>query len=291
MSESEQENINSEEKDQEQEQEKEEVSDQEKEEEENDEEEKEKLEIIDIDEDKTKSKKISEKKNKKSKKENNNKNNAKECNGIFINGIPYDTTEETLRELFSKYGNIEIIKLPKYQDSGRNIGYCHIYYSSPKSASKALELDNYTLGKRYLNVSLANKNSDQLNKTEKIDPNDVPIDCITAFIRNLPYESTEKEVGDKFRSCGKIKAIRFVYNSQTKKFKGFCYIDFKEHKSLLKALELNGKDFQGRKLQVDFERNKPKKGFKYNYKNLDSKYNREEINLLNRKRKLKNKNK
>ena len=280
MSESEQENINSEEKDQEQEQEKEEVSDQEKEEEENDEEEKEKLEIIDIDEDK-----------KKSKKENNNKNNAKECNGIFINGIPYDTTEETLRELFSKYGNIEIIKLPKYQDSGRNIGYCHIYYSSPKSASKALELDNYTLGKRYLNVSLANKNSDQLNKTEKIDPNDVPIDCITAFIRNLPYESTEKEVGDKFRSCGKIKAIRFVYNSQTKKFKGFCYIDFKEHKSLLKALELNGKDFQGRKLQVDFERNKPKKGFKYNYKNLDSKYNREEINLLNRKRKLKNKNK
>ena len=291
MSESEQENINSEEKDQEQEQEKEEVSDQEKEEEENDEEEKEKLDIIDIDEDKTKSKKISEKKNKKSKKENNNKNNAKECNGIFINGIPYDTTEETLRELFSKYGNIEIIKLPKYQDSGRNIGYCHIYYSSPKSASKALELDNYTLGKRYLNVSLANKNSDQLNKTEKIDPNDVPIDCITAFIRNLPYESTEKEVGDKFRSCGKIKAIRFVYNSQTKKFKGFCYIDFKEHKSLLKALELNGKDFQGRKLQVDFERNKPKKGFKYNYKNLDSKYNREEINLLNRKRKLKNKNK
>ena len=60
---------------------------------------------------------------------------------------------------------------------------------------------------------------------------------------------------------------------------------------MLYWFELNGKEFQGRKLQVDFEQNKPKKGFKYNYQNLDAKYNREEINLLNCKRKLKNKNK
>ena len=254
------------------------------------EDEKQNKEIIDIDEEKEISKQSINKKNKKNKESNkDNKKNKESCNGIFINGIPYETTEDELRELFSPYGDIEIIKLPKYQDSGRNIGYCHIYYSSSESASKALELDNYTIGKRYLSVSLANKNYEELNKSEKINPNDVPLDCNTAFIRNLPYDTTEKDVGDKFRSCGKIKAIRFVYNSQNKKFKGFCYIDFKEHNSLLKALELNGKDFQGRRLQVDYEQNKPKKGFKYNYQNLDSKYNREEINLMNRKRKLKNK--
>lgn len=274
----------------------EEEEEQNNEEKEEEEDEKESKEIIDIDENKddsdeeVKDKKNIEKKNKKKNKENNNKKKLnRTCNGIFINGIPYETTEDELRELFSPYGDIELIKLPKYQDSGRNIGYGHIYYSSPESASKALELDNYTMGKRYINVSLANKNSEQLNKSEKINPNDVPIDCITAFIRNLPYETTEKEVGDKFRSCGKIKDIRFVYNSKNKKFKGFCYIDFKEHRSLIKALELNGKDFQGRRLQVDYEQKKPKKGFKYNYNNLDSKYNREEINILNRKRKLKNK--
>jgi len=272
----------------------------ESEEEQEKEDEKENKNIIDIDEEESeketskqsKNKKNikKEKKSKKEKKDNkDNEKNKVSCNGIFINGIPYETTEDELRELFSKYGDIEIIKLPKYQDSGRNIGYCHIYYSSPESASKALELDNYTIGKRYINVSLANKNFDELNKSEKINPNDAPIDCITAFIRNLPYDVTEKDVGDKFRSCGKIKAIRFVYNYQNKKFKGFCYIDFKEHQSLLKALELNGKDFQGRKLQVDFDQNKPRKGFKYNYQNLDSKYNREKINLMNRKRKLKNK--
>ena len=228
--------------------------------------------------------KIKEKENKSKNKKANNL-----CNGIFINGVPYETTEDELNKLFSPFGEIEKIKLPKYQDSGRNIGYCHIYYKKPESANKALELDNYTIGKRYLKISIANKSSEELDRSEKINPNDVPVNCLTAFIRNLPYESTEKEIGDKFRSCGKIKGITMVYNSKNKKFKGFCYIDFKERNGLLKALELNGKDFQGRKLQVDYEQNKPKKGYKYNYQNLDSKYNREEINLLNRKRKLKHK--
>ena len=266
----------------EKEQEEEEIEEKEKEEQE------ENPEIINIEEkeDKQNDKKKKDKnKNKKSKEQKS----KEPCNGIFINGIPYETTEEELKELFSPFGEIEQIKLPKYQDSGRNIGYCHIYYTSVDSANKALELDNYTLGKRYLKISLANKSSNELNKTQKIKPNDVPVNCLTAFIRNLPYESTEKEIGDKFRSCGKIKGIRMVYNSKNKKFKGFCYIDFKEHNGLLKALELNGKDFQGRKLQVDFEENKPKKGYKYNYQNMEAKYNREEINLLNRKRKMKNK--
>ena len=268
----------------EKEQEEEEIEEEEKEKEEQEK----NPEIINIEEkeDKQNDKKKKDKiKNKKSKEQKS----KEPCNGIFINGIPYETTEEELKELFSPFGEIEQIKLPKYQDSGRNIGYCHIYYTSVDSANKALELDNYTLGKRYLKVSLANKSSNELNKTQKINPNDVPVNCLTAFIRNLPYESTEKEIGDKFRSCGKIKGIRMVYNSKNKKFKGFCYIDFKEHNGLLKALELNGKDFQGRKLQVDFEENKPKKGYKYNYQNMEAKYNREEINLLNRKRKMKNK--
>ena len=274
------------------EKEKEDLEEEEKEnEEENDSEQEEQQknqEIINIEEKEDKALKKDKQKKQKNKKSNDQKS-KEPCNGIFINGIPYETTEEELKELFSPFGEIEQIKLPKYQDSGRNIGYCHIYYTSVESANKALELDNYTLGKRYLKVSLANKSSNELNKTQKINPNDVPVNCLTAFIRNLPYESTEKEIGDKFRSCGKIKGIRMVYNSKNKKFKGFCYIDFKEHNGLLKALELNGKDFQGRKLQVDYEQNKPKKGYKYNYQNMDTKYNREEINLLNRKRKMKNK--
>ena len=216
--------------------------------------------------------------------------NQKKTNGIFISGIPYLTKEEELKDLFSKYGTITEIKLPKYQDSGKNRGDCHIYYDSKKSALKALELNNYTIGNRYLTVEMAKMNKEELNdeiktkKQNKINQSKVSINCTTAFVKNLPYDISEKEVGDKFRSCGKIKSLRFVYNSKNKKFKGFCFIQFNEHKSLLKALELNGKEFKGRILKVDFDEGKPKKSYKYNNEHLEPKYNREQIIMLNRKR-------
>ena len=229
--------------------------------------------------------------NEKNKSQNQKKEkNQKKTNGIFISGIPYLTKEEELKDLFSKYGTITEIKLPKYQDSGKNRGYCHIYYDSKKSALKALELNNYTIGNRYLTVEMAKMNKEELNdeiktkKQNKINQSKVSINCTTAFVKNLPYDISEKEVGDKFRSCGKIKSLRFVYNSKNKKFKGFCFIQFNEHKSLLKALELNGKEFKGRILKVDFDEGKPKKSYKYDNEHLEPKYNREHIVMLNRKR-------
>ena len=257
------------------------------EEEENEEEEKEKNEEKEEEE----IEEYEKEENKKNKSQNQKKEkNQKKTNGIFISGIPYLTKEEELKDLFSKYGTITEIKLPKYQDSGKNRGYCHIYYDSKKSALKALELNNYTIGNRYLTVEMAKMNKEELNdeiktkKQNKINQSKVSINCTTAFVKNLPYDISEKEVGDKFRSCGKIKSLRFVYNSKNKKFKGFCFIQFNEHKSLLKALELNGKEFKGRILKVDFDEGKPKKSYKYDNEHLEPKYNREHIVMLKRKR-------
>lgn len=226
--------------------------------------------------------------NKDDKKEDENNNNLK-TNGIFISGLPYKMEESEIRDIFSKYGDIIELKVPKYQDSGRNIGYCHVYYKTHQEAKKALELDHYEVGSRYLTVQMAKKDNEELNVTQKINKEDVPQDCLTAFVKNLPYDITEQEVGDKFRSCGRIKGIRFVYNSKNKKFKGFCFIDFKEHMGLIKALELNGKEIKGRKMKVDFETGKPKKGYKYNNEAVTSKYNKEHVDLLNKKRKKMNK--
>lgn len=69
--------------------------------------------------------------------ENSNKP-ANKC--VFISGIPYDTTEDQLREIFNACGVIRQIKLPKYQDSGRNIGYAHIYFKKNKAVKKVIIL-------------------------------------------------------------------------------------------------------------------------------------------------------
>lgn len=55
---------------------------------------------------------------------------------VFISGIPYSTTEEELKEKFQTCGIIREIRMPKYQDSGRNIGYAHIYFKKNKAVKK-----------------------------------------------------------------------------------------------------------------------------------------------------------
>ena len=227
-------------------------------------------------------------------KENNNKNNKiniKNQNlieldeekifdntlyGIFIMGLPYETTETELKNIFSKYGDIIKIKLPKYQNTNKNVGHCYIYFNNEQSAIKSLELNRRKIGKRYMEISLSKPITNHYKEKKDIDPDDVPLDCKTAFVKNLNYNITEQEVDEKFKTCGEINAIRFVYDNMTNKFKGFCYIDFKEHKGLLKALKLNGNFFGGRKIKVDYEQGKPKKG-----KLTDD---NEEFNMLNRKR-------
>ena len=211
------------------------------------------------------------------------KNKQKKSNnilyGILILGLPYETTELELKSIFSKYGQIVKIYLPKYKNTQKNIGHCYIYFEKEESAIKSLELNNHRIGKRYMEISLSNIRNNNFKDNEKIDPDNVPLDCTTAFVKNLNYHITEKEVEEKFKTCGEINEIRFVYEPQTNKFKGFCYIDFKEHKGLLKALKLNGTFFEGRKLYVDYEQGKPKKLYK-SYEDT----NTEDLNLLKKKR-------
>jgi RNA recognition motif-containing protein len=140
-------------------------------------------------------------------------------------------------------------------------------------------MNKHKIGKRYMEISLSNIRNNNSKENEKIDLDDVPLDCTTAFVKNLSYYMTEKEVDEKFKTCGDINEIRFVYEPQTNKFKGFCYIDFKEHKGLLKALKLNGTFFGGRKLYVYYEQGKPKKLYK-----TYEESNTEDVSLLNRKR-------
>lgn len=66
----------------------------------------------------------------------------------------------------------------------------------------------------------------------------------TIFVKNIPYDATENDLGDFFSSCGKIANVRFVFNSLNGKFKGFAYIDFEKNYSLSPALGFNGKIFK-----------------------------------------------
>ena len=61
-----------------------------------------------------------------------------------------------------------------------------------------------------------------------VSDKNVPEECTTIFVGNLPYYITEDNLGDRFRGFGAIKNVRFARNWYSKAFKGFAYIDFEQ---------------------------------------------------------------
>lgn len=97
----------------------------------------------------------------------------------------------------------------------------------------------------------------------------MPDDCKTLFVKNLPYDFKEDDIGDRFRPFGEIQEIRVSMNWQTNQSKGFAFVVFKENADAKTALiKMNGKElkgFAGRQLKVDFDtKQKAKASFKTN---------------------------
>lgn len=58
---------------------------------------------------------------------------------LFIGGISYQTTEESLREAFSKVGTVESATIITDKESGRSKGFGFVEMSSEEEAQKAIE--------------------------------------------------------------------------------------------------------------------------------------------------------
>ncbi|KAI9187113.1 hypothetical protein LWI28_024546 [Acer negundo] len=86
---------------------------------------------------------------------------------LFVRNLPYTTTGDELRELFSKYGNVSEVHIVVDKDTKRSKGIAYILYTLPESASRAIDgLDNSTFQGRLLHVMPArHKNSSQKQET------------------------------------------------------------------------------------------------------------------------------
>jgi len=61
---------------------------------------------------------------------------------LFIGGISYETTEKTLKEVFSEVGTVESANVITDKTSGRSKGFGFVEMSSEEEAKKAIETFN-----------------------------------------------------------------------------------------------------------------------------------------------------
>lgn len=75
---------------------------------------------------------------------------------LYVGGLPYQTTEEELKELFSEYGSVESATIINDKYSGRSKGFGFVEMVNDEEAQKAIDsLNGYKLGERNIIVNEA----------------------------------------------------------------------------------------------------------------------------------------
>jgi len=75
--------------------------------------------------------------------------------------------------------------------------------------------------------------------------------CLSAYVGNLAWDISEKELQKFFKNC-RIDEIRLAVDKESGSFRGFGIIDFSDDQSLEAAIKLDQKLVLGRPIKVAY---------------------------------------
>ncbi|KAG5517268.1 hypothetical protein RHGRI_037879 [Rhododendron griersonianum] len=177
---------------------------------------------------------------------------------IFVHGLGWDTTAETLTSVFGKYGEIEDCKAVVDKVSGKSKGYAFILFKHRSGARKALKQPQKNIGNRVTSCQLASA-----GPVPAPPPTAPPVSEYTQrkiFVSNVAAEVDIQKLVEFFSKFGEIEDGPLGIDKQTGKPKGFCLFVYKSVESAKKALEEPHKTFEGVTLHCQKAIDGPKPG-------------------------------
>lgn len=145
---------------------------------------------------------------------------------IFVGGYNFDHNQSVLTKLFSQFGEVTDITIPRLQiynqvpSSAENYRFAFIEFNNKESALKALQAGSVTSEK---GIQVDIKPRSELTKKEKEQQR-------TFVLKNLPENITVLKCMELFKSVGNLEMVNIVFNSMIQKYEGttFAFLVFKE---------------------------------------------------------------
>jgi len=81
----------------------------------------------------------------------------------------------------------------------------------------------------------------------------------TIYVGNINYQATEEDLRPVFSEYGEVISVKIINDRETGRSKGFGFVEM-ESGADTAIEELDGKDFQGRRLRVNEARPRAPRG-------------------------------
>uniref|UniRef100_A0A2K5J7Z3 Probable RNA-binding protein 19 n=2 Tax=Colobus angolensis palliatus TaxID=336983 RepID=A0A2K5J7Z3_COLAP len=150
---------------------------------------------------------------------------------LFIKNLNFDTTEEKLKEVFSKVGTVKSCSISKKKNKTGallSMGFGFVEYRKPEQAQKALkQLQGHVVDGHKLEVRISERATKPAVTSAR--KKQVPRKQTTSkiLVRNIPFQAHSREIRELFSTFGELKTVRLPKKmTGTGTHRGFGFVDF-----------------------------------------------------------------
>ncbi|KAG8455679.1 hypothetical protein GDO86_001754 [Hymenochirus boettgeri] len=150
---------------------------------------------------------------------------------LFIKNVNFSTTEDALKEAFSKVGEVKSCSISRKMDKSGSLlsmGFGFVEYRKPEQAQKALrQLQHCEVDGHQLELKLSERATRPATSSERKKQASKKQMSSKILVRNVPFQATVREIRELFSTFGEIKAVRLPRKmAGTGSHRGFGFVDF-----------------------------------------------------------------
>ncbi|XP_046906260.1 DAZ-associated protein 1 isoform X4 [Hypomesus transpacificus] len=184
----------------------------------------------------------------------NNNLAGDEVGKLFVGGLDWSTTQETLRNYFSQYGEVVDCVIMKDKTTNQSRGFGFVKFKDPNCVRTVLETKPHNLDGRNIDPKPCTPRGMQPEKTRskdgwkgsKSDSNKSK----KIFVGGIPHNCGEPELRDYFNRFGVVTEVVMIYDAEKQRPRGFGFITFEAEQSVDQAVNMHFHDIMGKKVEV-----------------------------------------
>uniref|UniRef100_A0A493TLE9 Heteroous nuclear ribonucleoprotein A2/B1 n=1 Tax=Anas platyrhynchos platyrhynchos TaxID=8840 RepID=A0A493TLE9_ANAPP len=141
---------------------------------------------------------------------------------LFIGGLSFETTEESLRNYYEQWGKLTDCVVMRDPASKRSRGFGFVTFSSMAEVDAAMAARPHTIDGRVVEPKRA------VAREESGKPG-AHVTVKKLFVGGIKEDTEEHHLRDYFEEYGKIDTIEIITDRQSGKKRGFGFVTFDDH--------------------------------------------------------------